>query len=51
MSELEHVTNSVPKQYADRARLVTDEQIGRRKAAEAARQLAALRPSLTEEAA
>lgn len=51
ISELEHVTSSVPKQFADRVRLITDEQIDRRKAAEAARKLAALRPSLTEVAA
>ncbi|WP_282093564.1 hypothetical protein [Epibacterium ulvae] len=51
VSELERVTSSVPKQFADRVLLITDKQIDRRKAAEAARELAALRPSLTEVAA
>ncbi|MFS4581100.1 hypothetical protein [Phaeobacter sp. C3_T13_0] len=51
MSELEHVTRSVPKQFADRVLLITDKQIDRRKAAVAARKLATLRPSLTGAAA
>lgn len=48
VTELERITSSVPKQFADRVLLITDKQINRHKAAEAARKLAALRPSLTE---
>lgn len=51
VSELERIATATPKQFADRVSLITDQHLDRRAAAEAARQLARSRPSLTEVAA
>ncbi|MDF2143283.1 hypothetical protein [Paenirhodobacter sp. CAU 1674] len=51
VSELECVCTAVPKQFADRVLLVTEQHLDRKAAAAAARQLAANRPALTEVAA
>lgn len=49
--ELGHVAAAMPKHFAHRIKLVTEEQLDRRAAAEAARQVMRTRPALTEEAA
>lgn len=51
VSELERVCTAVPKQFADRVLLVTEQHLDRKAAAAAARHLAANRPALTEVAA
>lgn len=51
ITELRHVAAAMPKHFAHRVELVTDEQIDRRAAATAARQIMRNRPALTEVAA
>lgn len=51
ITELRHIAAAMPKQFAHRVKLVTDEQLDRRAAAEAARQIMRNRPVLTEVAA
>jgi hypothetical protein len=51
ITELRHVAAATPKHFANRIKLVTDEQLDRRAAAEAARQIMRTRPVLTEVAA
>lgn len=51
ITELRHIAAAMPKHFAHRVRLVTDEQLNRRAAAEAARQIMRNRPALTEVAA
>jgi hypothetical protein len=51
ITELHHVAAATPKHFANRIKLVTDEQLDRRAAAEAARQIMRNRPVLTEAAA
>lgn len=48
--ELRHVAAAMPKHFAHRVKLVTEEQLDRRAAAEAARQIMRSRPTLTEAA-
>ncbi len=51
VTELSHVAAATPKQFAHRVRLVTEEHLDRRAAADAARQIMRNRPVLTEVAA
>lgn len=51
VSKLERIAAATPKQFADRVMLITDQHLDRRAAADAARQLARSRSSLTEVAA
>lgn len=51
ITELRHIAAATPKHFANRIKLVTDEQLDRRAAAEAARQIMRNRPVLTEVAA
>lgn len=51
ITELRHVAAALPKHFAHRVKLVTENQLDRRTAAEAARQIMRNRPLLTEVAA
>ena len=51
VTELGHVAAAMPKHFAQRIKLVTEDQLDRRAAAEAARQVMRTRPALTEVAA
>lgn len=51
VTELTQVAAAMPKHFAHRVKLVTDEQLNRQAAAAAARQLMRSRPQLTEVAA
>lgn len=51
ITELRHVAAATPKHFAHRVKLITDEQLDRRAAAAAARQVMRNRPQLTEVAA
>lgn len=51
ITELRHIAAAMPKHFAHRVKLVTDEQLDRRAAAAAARQIMRNRPILTEVAA
>ncbi|MBJ2153961.1 TnsA endonuclease N-terminal domain-containing protein [Paracoccus sp. IB05] len=51
MTELRHVAAAMPKHFAHRIKLVTDEHLDKRAAADAARQLMRSRPALSEVAA
>ncbi|MFD2842218.1 hypothetical protein [Paracoccus cavernae] len=51
VTELGCVAAAMPKHFAHRVKLITDEQLNRRAAAEAARLVMRSRPQLTEVAA
>lgn len=51
VTELRYVAAAMPKHFAHRIKLVTDEHLDKRAAADAARQLMRTRPALTEVAA
>lgn len=51
ITDLSHIASAVPKHFAHRIKLVTDHQLDKRTAADAARQVMRCRPALTEDAA